>query len=334
MVSALFAAALAAALAFAFVGLVRADALRRGLIDRPNERSSHAVPTPRGGGLGLLVALAIALLVQVGAARAFAQWPAALAVALVAVVGWLDDHRGAPVRLRLVVHVAAGALLLPLARAAAFGLPGETIGLPPLLLLACWWVLWTVSAINVINFVDGIDGIIGLQVLVYGAYLACVGDADGAARAFGFALAGASAGFLAWNWSPARIFLGDVGSGALGVVAVIGGLLLLREGRVGFVAAYLPLAPIFLDAAVTLVRRARRGARLSQAHRTHLYQRLANGGQGHARVSIAFAVPSVILAAAAAYVPRSGGLLLVIAVAALSFVGALAERRAQPFPPG
>lgn len=325
-------ALLAAALSIVFVGLVRRDALRRGLIDRPNERSSHSLPTPRGGGLGVVAALALTILAIVGPGRALAQWPAALAVAIVAIVGWLDDHRGAPVRLRLAVHVAAGSLLLPLARVASFGWPGEAVGVTLAVVLACWWILWTVSAINVLNFVDGIDGIVGLQLLVYGAYLAYIGTAGGAARVFGFALTGVSAGFLAWNWAPARIFLGDVGSGALGVVVVIGGLLALREGRAGFVVVYLPLAPIFLDATVTLARRARRGERLSEAHRSHLYQRLANAGRSHALVAAAYAVGSAVLAAAAASAPRSGGLLLAGAIAVLTVVGVLAERRALPFP--
>lgn len=331
--AAVFGAALAATVSYVLVGLVRRDALRRGVLDRPNERSSHALPTPRGGGLGLIAAVAIASLAQADAGRALAQWPAALAVGLVAVVGWLDDHRGAPVRIRLAVHVAAGLLLLPLAHAASFGLAGSPPVAAVVVALGCWWILWTVSAINVVNFVDGIDGIIGAQVLVYGMFLAWLGEADGPARAFGAALAGASGGFLAWNWSPARIFLGDVGSGALGTLIVIGGLLLLREGRVGFVAAYLPLVPIFLDASVTLVRRARRGEHLSQAHRSHLYQRLANAGVGHARVSLAYALASLLLAAAVVRSAVAEGLLLTAAIAALVVVGAVAERSAQPFPP-
>jgi Fuc2NAc and GlcNAc transferase len=114
------------------------------------------------------------------------------------------------------------------------------------------------------------------------------------AGAFGLALAGASAGFLVWNWPPAKIFLGDVGSGTLGILFVFGGLLLIREGQASVVTAFLPLYALFLDASVTLARRLRRGERVVQAHRSHLYQRLANGGWGHARVSLLYAGVALI----------------------------------------
>ena len=319
----------AAVLSALLVGIVRRDAVRRGLIDRPNDRSSHLTPTPRGGGLGLIVAIGSALVYAAG--RVGFGSPevnvalATLAVALVAVIGWVDDHGGAAVGVRLAVHVLAGVLLLPLVR---------TVPLPVLLgpVALGWWVLWTVSAINVVNFMDGIDGIIGLQGLVFGAYCGLVGEPGGSAQLLGFALAGASLGFLVWNWNPARIFMGDVGSGALGVVFVATGAVLAREGRVGFVAAYAPLMPIFLDAAVTLLARLRRGERLSEAHRNHLYQRLANGGLGHARVALAFGGASLLAAGAAAAVPAGGPYLLVPLLFAFTLAGAFADRRWRSAP--
>jgi len=299
-----------ALLAATLVGLVRWHALRRGLLDRPNARSSHLHATARGGGLGVVVALVATLAVLGGAGlRDHGALAAAVAVMIVAAIGWVDDHGGSPVRLRLAVHLAAGVLLLPFVGEAP--VPRPLVGLS-----AAWWVFWTVSAINVVNFMDGIDGIIGLQALVMGTFVALLGAPDGEARVVGAAVVGTSLGFLYWNWSPARIFLGDVGSGALGVIAVVAGAALAREGRVGFIAAFAPLAPIFLDAALTLARRARRRERLSEAHRSHLYQRLANGGYGHARVSVGFGAASVLCAVAAAVFPQGelpllGGLLAV-----------------------
>jgi Fuc2NAc and GlcNAc transferase len=313
--------ALAAVVAAALVGLARWDAVRRGLIDHPQERSSHAVPTPRGGGLGLLLAVAIALVAanDLGAASREVLFAAA-AVVLVAMIGWVDDHGGAAVGVRLAVHLAAGALIVPFALAAPLPLAEYAA--------TAWWIFWTVSAINVVNFIDGIDGLIGLQALIYGVFVALLSAPGGGPQLAGLALAGASLGFLGWNWNPARIFMGDVGSGALGAVFVLLGAALVAEGRVGFVAAYAPLAGIFLDAAVTLVRRARRGERLSQAHRTHLYQRLANGGLGHARVALLYGAFAAACGALALLLPHGGLILLAAVLGALVAVGALLERRA------
>ena len=281
-------------LSAAAVGVVRWYAIRRDVLDHPNARSSHARPTPRGGGLGLLIAVGLALgLLTVPLPRA--MWVALAGVACVAGVGWWDDHGGLSVRLRLAVHVIAGLLMIPLVLLGYSGAPWL------LALLAAGWVLITVSSINVVNFIDGIDGMIGAQALVFGASCWWLGASAGASASAGVgaALAGAALGFLVWNWAPARIFLGDVGSGALGVLFVAAGLLLAAEGGLDPVLALLPLAPIFLDATVTLVRRARRGERLTESHRSHLYQRLANGGWGHARVSLLYA------AAAAAAIPAA-----------------------------
>lgn len=275
---------LSAALSGVLSGLVRCYAQQHAVLDFPNERSSHTTPTPRGGGAGLLGAVTLTLIA--GAGTGLVDWrivTALAGVALAAVVGWMDDHRPLGVYVRLGAHLVGAVALLPLAL-----LP---VPMPSWLGLAAalWWVVWAVSSINVINFMDGIDGFIGLQAIVYGGHLAVNGSAGGLVVVLGVALAGAAAGFLPWNWAPARLFLGDIGSGSLGLLFVLGGLMLMREGRVGLLSAFLPLYPVFLDAAFTLVRRAWRGERLTQAHRSHLYQRLANGGWGHARVSILYA---------------------------------------------
>ena len=110
----------------------------------------------------------------------------------------------------------------------------------------------------------------------------------------GIGWAGACLGFLFWNWAPAHIFLGDVGSGALGVLGVVGGVLVLHEGEWAFLAVFLPLVPIFLDASVTLLRRAWAGEKVYKPHRVHLYQRLANGGWGHSRVTWLYAAASAV----------------------------------------
>lgn len=332
--------ALALIVSCATVGLMRSTARRRGMVDVPGARRSHTTPTPRGGGLGLLLgvtagAAAVLAFPPVRGSTAILMDAAVVAAALAAVlvaslIGWLDDRSDVSIRIRLAAHVVAALLLLPLVH--TFAASGW---LAPLAL--AWWAFWMISSINVVNFMDGIDGMIGLQSLVFGAFVALCAAPGGIAQALGLATAGASLGFLVWNWSPAKIFLGDVGSGGLGALFVVLGALLVREGRVHFTAAFLPLAPIFLDASATLVRRARRGERLSQAHRSHLYQRLANGGEGsrntapparpytglgHARVSLGYAVASMLCAALALGRPAGGIPFTLAVLVALGLIGA------------
>lgn len=289
-----FVAALTASAAL--VGLVRAYALHRDVLDHPGERSSHSSPTPRGGGAGLL--LAWLLVIVPSLVRGWpGSWPLLASFAgvlAVAAIGWIDDHGGLAVRLRLMAHALAACTLLPLV------LLPDPVPDGPVLVVALWWIFCGIAAANVVNFIDGIDGLIGLTVLVYGVFAAVAGVQGGAASGSGLALAGAAAGFLVWNWSPARIFLGDVGSGAIGFVVVIVGVLLMRETGRGIIMTFLPLWPIVLDASATLVRRWRRGEELTQAHRSHLYQRLANGGWGHAKVTLLFGLGALIGAACSA----------------------------------
>jgi Fuc2NAc and GlcNAc transferase len=305
------------------VGGVRRLTATQGILDVPNARSSHTVPTPRGGGLGviltlLLMASGLFVLREISAA-----WLFLVGIAAVATIGWIDDRASAGVRTRLLVHGVSALSILPL-------LPSD--GFSPTLLVGIrlWWVFWAISAINVVNFVDGIDGMIASQILIYGAYIAVVGDPRGAVQFLGVVLAGASLGFLFWNWTPAKIFLGDVGSGALGLAVVGTGAMVIREGRVGFVAAFAPLAPIFFDAARTLWSRWRRGERLSDAHRSHLYQRLANQRYGHAPVSLSYAAVSLAGAVVASVLPQSDLVLLPTLLVGCGCITLAAERYAIP----
>jgi Fuc2NAc and GlcNAc transferase len=320
----------------AMVGLVRRYALRRDVLDHPGERSSHSTPTPRGGGAGLLAAWLLVIVPSL--VRGWpGSWPLLLSFAgvlAVAAIGWIDDHGGLAVKLRLAAHAAAAATLLPLVL-----LPGAVPSWPVPLAVA-WWVFCGIAAANVVNFIDGIDGLIGLTALVYGLFAAVAGASGGAAAGCGLALAGAAAGFLVWNWSPARIFLGDVGSGAIGFVFVIVGVLLMRETGRGIILTFLPLWPIVLDASATLIRRWRSGEPLTQAHRSHLYQRLANGGWGHARVSLLYgfgALAGAVCSALPAGIGRTGaaaGYLVVTLAAGVALERRLGKPAGREVPTG
>ena len=264
--------------------LVRARAAAWKLVDTPNARSSHRQPMPRGGGLGLLFGLVagVVALALSGAGVPASVWGLLLASLPIAVVGLWDDRKSLS---------PAPRLLAQLAGAAAFvwfegGL--DRLSLPPPfdrpvdrivgIVIA---VLWMVIVTNFFNFMDGIDGLASGQCLASALGVVVAGWAIGA-TALAVVLAAACAGFLLHNWAPARIFLGDVGSGTLGFLLAGLPLLAPPERRSqAIVATAIGLALFLLDPLVTLGRRTRRRARILEAHREHLYQRLLVAGAGH-----------------------------------------------------
>ena len=271
---------------------------RRAILDRPNRRSSHRVATPRGGGLAVsgVVLAAWALIALAHADPAPRDWVVpGLALGLVGVF-WLDDLRGVSVGLRL----GAQALAVGVALAVMPGLGQVFQGLLPFWLdVAATALLW-VWFVNLFNFMDGIDGITGVETGFIGlgaAAVALVTGWDGAQAFYGLTLAAAALGFLAWNWHPAKVFLGDVGSVPLGFLA---GWLLLGAAAAGHWAAALILPLYYLaDASLTLVRRALARQRPWDAHKQHFYQRAHQGGLSHAAVATRVATANLVLLALA-----------------------------------
>lgn len=297
-------------------------AVRLGLVQHPNQRSSHARPTPAGGGLGMVVAgtgVGLALAVQYG------RWElAAVAVlgALLAAAGWRDDRQPVSATVRLGIQVGVVAALVALAggRLPPLDLGGvlRVEGLP----LACLVVLAGVWWINLFNFMDGIDGLAGTQAMTMLVAAAAIsfwlagGHPVGPLWIWLWAVAAAVTGFLLLNWPPARLFMGDVGSTWLACMVFALALLLMLEGGLGYAPWVILAAPFVVDATLTLLIRMLRGERWHEAHRSHVYQRLARrwGGTpgGHLRATIAllmimtlWAVP---LAAAAARYPGSAAM--------------------------
>jgi Fuc2NAc and GlcNAc transferase len=138
---------------------------------------------------------------------------------------------------------------------------------------------------------------------VYGVFLFVLLPTDNFGSKFGLVVAAACCGFLVWNWEPAKLFMGDVGSGPLGLLFVIGGALALANAR--SVVVFLPLFPLFLDALLTLILRFRRGERVTDAHRAHLYQRVVSSGVRHSVVSSVYALAAAIGAFVAVAVNRA-----------------------------
>jgi UDP-N-acetylmuramyl pentapeptide phosphotransferase/UDP-N-acetylglucosamine-1-phosphate transferase len=298
----------------ALIALLRREAV----FDVPNERSLHAVPTPRGGGIAVIGAIA-ATWIGLFAAGAV---PAASLVAVggmivLASVSWIDDLRGLSPGLRLLVQfaaVAAGVAVLP--RGAIF-----QHWLPPGLDAIAAALLW-VWFVNLFNFMDGIDGIAAGEAAAVGLGLALLSGGDASAAAPSVAIAAAALGFLVWNWAPARIFLGDVGSIPLGYAV---GFLLLGLAARGEWQAALILPLYFLaDATLTLLRRLLRGERVWQAHREHFYQRAAQSGLGHAAIVRRVLAADVVLIGCA-WAAVEGWGFAALAVAALTVVLLLVE---------
>ncbi len=256
--------------------LARRYAIRRQLVDQPGERRSHSTATPRGGGIAIVVALLLAAAVLGTRVPAERELFAAFGIGLVLVagVGWWDDHRPLPAAWRLLVH-----LLAALVFAAALHRQGAPV----------WQVLLAIVAVpvlvNVWNFMDGIDGLAVSQALL--AAVAAAFFLTGPWSWLAAALFAACCGFLPFNFPRARIFLGDVGSGALGFA--LAALMSLAPGR-GEVTSWLfllPLAAFLVDAGFTLATRILRGERWWTPHVTHAYQRAARR-HGHKAVTASY----------------------------------------------
>jgi len=279
------------ALALVLTAVVRKHALAHGVLDIPNDRSSHRLPTPRGGG--------IAIAVSTLAASVFLLWRGALDLQLflalagggivVAFIGYLDDRRPLSARIRLAAHLAAALWAL----VCLGGLPPMRFGDHIVSLGGAGYVVgalgiaWTV---NLFNFMDGIDGIAASEAVSIAwsaVLLALVMEQSTAVSAMAMVFGAVCCGFLVWNWPPAKIFMGDVGSGYLGYVLVVLALGAAR-GNPTVLAVWVILGGVFFcDAFVTLLRRLTRGERVYQAHRSHAYQCLARRWGNHRAVTIA-----------------------------------------------
>jgi UDP-N-acetylmuramyl pentapeptide phosphotransferase/UDP-N-acetylglucosamine-1-phosphate transferase len=298
---------------------VRAWAERRGVLDVPVGRSAHVQPRPRLGGVGLVAAvIASALMASVAGLSSLTHLQLITAVSLmVAAVSLVDDLRGLPALPRLAVHLVAGALTVFVFTATPGALVGPdwtTYGLIGAMIV----VFWIASFINAFNFMDGVDGIAGAQALTAGLAWMVIGWIAGEPvfSWSGGVIAGASLGFLRYNWQPASIFLGDVGATFLGYWLAAMPLLSARPSRF-VVPSMLIVWPFAVDVAVTLVKRIARGEHLFAGHQQHLYQRLAANGWSHAQVARIYAGLSVLGSAAAVGLVLESGLLTGVAVAAM-----------------
>ncbi len=272
---------------------LRRYALARSIIDIPNARSSHVVPTPRGGGVAIVVSFLLALVALGGAGLLDSHTVFAIAGAggLIAIIGFMDDHGHIAARWRLLGHFIA----------AAWGLFWLG-GLPPLTVFGVeidlGWVgavlaaVYLVWLLNLYNFMDGIDGIASVEAICVclGACVLYWMSGFEQLMALPVILIMAVGGFLYWNFPPAKIFMGDAGSGFLGIAL---GLLSLQAAWASsqlFWCWLILLGVFVVDATFTLIRRLLRGDKVYEAHRSHAYQFASRRVGGHLPVTVAVAL--------------------------------------------
>lgn len=315
LVTALVAGALALALSLLLPFIVKPLLVRLGIMDVPNDRSSHVKPVLRGLGLAVLIAMAVGGGVALwGYTQTTAPWWQAMLVVLAGsvaagVLGLAEDLRGVSVSVRSIVLLGIG-VAVPLGLwllrstgdgSASFGFVGGTIWAWPfagtatttaalpgwaLLALLPYAVLFISSYINVANFMDGLNGISGFHGVIAGVTFAAAGWFTGLPwlLAAGLVLAAGFAGFLPWNLTKPGAFLGDVGSYLLGGAVAVTSFAALASG-VPILATIGPMIIYFGDVGVTLVKRVRKGHKWDEPHKEHVYQRLNQLGLSHVQAS-------------------------------------------------
>ena len=328
MVTGAIFAGIAVALAWSLIGLYRRAMLSVGRLELPTDRGMHSVPVPSGAGAAIVVA--VLLLWPMSRQAALGPQAILLLATLAALAGlsWIDDRGGLSPAVRLPAHAVAVALLLMSLGPEQRALPAIPLVAERVLTGLAW--LWF---INLFNFMDGIDGIAGGEaVAVAGGYVlvAIAAGVGNALQDLALIVAAATAGFLVWNWHPARVFMGDTGSIALGFLL---GWLMIDLACRGLWAAGIILPLYFVaDATFTLAKRLLRGEKVWQPHRQHFYQRAVLGGSSPSAVVLRASAANAVLIALAVLsidypVSALAGAILVVAVLLVDLQGLADGRR-------
>ena len=315
-------------LAWILVGVFSRWSKGRAILDVPNDRSSHEVPTPVGGGV-VIVALTILPLViwEVYKSSGIEYWGFYIGGILIAGISWIDDIRHIPAPIRFLVHIIAAVLVVW-----SIGpIPGIEVYSGYVLefgsvggLITILWIGWMTNAYN---FMDGIDGLAGAQAVVAGVFWALCGTFFGveSITILSVALFASSLGFLVHNWPPAKVFMGDVGSAFLGFTFACIPLYALSLTERSHFQNYLPLLGLaavwffFADTIITFLRRLVSGEKLWAAHRRHLYQELIKSGVRHINVTLLYGVLMILVCVIAALEILTGirGLIQIVAITLL-----------------
>ncbi len=302
-------------------GVLRFYALKRSMLDVPNGRSSHTDPTPRGGGLSFVLTFFVAIASYYYLKNISLSWFMALSGGglLVAGIGFWDDHHHIPARWRILVHFCAASWVLFFLR-----------GFPPLPIGGVVWnfggigyligLIFLVWLLNLFNFMDGIDGIAAVEAISVAGSAALIMFVNGERQTF-FPLvifAAGCLGFLIWNWPPAKIFMGDVGSGFLGFILGTFAIFTATNNSLSLWSWFILLGIFLVDATITLVRRILRGERFYEAHRSHAYQHAARRFKSHKKITLAVFFINIIWLLPLAWItarhPEYGGFITILAL--------------------
>lgn len=307
----------------ALTGLVRRYALKKSLMDIPNDRSSHVQPTPRGGGLGFLLAFAIGLTSISFLRNSPVQSDAFLGLILfpLAAIGFLDDRYNLPSLVRYGVQL--GVAVVAVVHYGIFPQPWLTeFGTIGIIVAGLLTVIGFTALINFYNFMDGLDGIVAsvtaLQLSFITLYLN---------QPIWWLLIVALLGFLWWNWSPAKIFMGDVGSTVLGASIAIA-LIQTNDVTLGWSSLAITL-PITADTIYTLFVRLSRRENIFQAHRTHIFQRLQQSGWNHAQVALTYSGLTIAIATLTFSLGAIGSVFSLIMIVLAIIIAELYLRRSK-----
>ncbi len=270
------------ALSLLLVGLLRRRLLAMHMLDHPGQRRLHSAPVARGGGLAIVAAAMAVMLIAARATEDFDLLPLNGGLLIVAGVGWWDDRGGIGIAPRLLVHLLAAASVCAVLWQLGFISSAD--------LATAWWLIpmiliGVVASINLHNFIDGANGMLGLQSLFVLAMLFVFSrGAEPALTVAVLCCAGAVLGFLPWNFPTARVFMGDVGSGALGYLLAALSVVAWAVGIISLVDALLLHSLVLIDGLCTIGLRMYSARRWWRAHREHFYQWLVRTGRSHARV--------------------------------------------------
>ncbi|MEO7457303.1 MAG: glycosyltransferase family 4 protein [Gemmatimonadaceae bacterium] len=296
----LSAAATAFVVALVLTPIARYASLKLGMLDIPNERSMHVIPTPRNGGNAILAGILVAAL-QSGVWRDHGVFILLMAIIALAVLAIGDARFALPIRFRFSAQllVAGAVVILGRVPIVNLGISPPGITAIPFVIGAAAAIFWLTWMVNAYNFMDGINGLGAVEALVCGSALALLFTASGdtAGATMSLVVAAAAAGFLPWNLPSGSIFMGDVGSTALGLC--LAALTLRAAMTMPFLVAFLPLLPFAFDATFTLLKRWHDGEQIHVAHRKHVYQRLARQRGSHTFVAISYGLVATACGAAA-----------------------------------
>lgn len=300
MTTAVLAGVIALAVSLLSQFVIRPILIHRAVVDTPNHRSMHVTPTIRGGGIGVAIAVAAGLGTAAVLLHSLPLWIVGAVAVVNAAIGAVEDVKGLPVRVRFGLQIVLGLVatwVLVVSMDATF-----------------WWIPLGIVALvaytNIANFMDGVNGISSMHGAIVGGFYAALGATAGlpGVAAAGLVVACAFLGFLPWNLARRRMFLGDVGSYLLGGSLVAVAIYAAFSG-ISFIALIGPVLVYVADTGTTILARWRRGEALHEAHRSHVYQRLAAGGLGHLGSTAVVSVATI----------ATGLLGIVLATAALPF---------------